>query len=127
MIAKYTVKIDVTKLDKSKFREYTLKDGHKVVEASVDVVIMDENKHAVVVKVDGTPIQGDGWRLEKVGFSVETQSKEEKDSKAESNFLGDTQQFKNTGDSQVSKQVAPADSSQIEYPEDEINPDDIPF
>ena len=24
-------------------------------------------------------------------------------------------------------QVAPADSSQIEYPEDEINPDDIPF
>jgi hypothetical protein len=115
---KFTIKLDVTKLNKDKFRTYEKKDGTKVIEASVDVVVMDESKHKVITKADGTPIQGDGWRLEKVGFLVETQSKEEKSNGVKDNFVGDVTEFKNT-DSQT--KVDKSDGV------DEINSEDIPF
>ncbi len=118
---KFTIKLDVTKLNKDKFRTYERKDGTKVIEASIDVIIMDESKHKVIVKGDGTPIQGDGWRLEKVGFLAETQTKEEKANAVSDNFVGDVTEFKNTGESQADKKVDNNDGV------DEINSDDIPF
>jgi hypothetical protein len=120
---KFTIKLDVTKLNKDKFRTYNRKDGTKVIEASIDVVVMDADKHKVIVKGDGTPVQGDGWRLEKVGFLAETPTKEEKANMADSNFVGDVTEFKNTGESQTDKKVDSSDG--VDSPlEDDGN---IPF
>ena len=119
LVRKTTIKIDVSKLDKSRFRTYEKKDGTKVTEASVDFIELDKTK--VITKSDGTPIQGDGWRLENVGFVVESQTKEERENKTDTQIVGNATRFVNVDENKSQE------SDTIEYPTDEISPDDIPF
>ena len=85
---KVSIKIDINKLDKSKIvkRTFTNKEGKEVEvkELSLEVIPLKEKK---LIK------EGDGWKLMKVGFVAEGQTKEERASQAKSNIVGDATQF----------------------------------
>lgn len=78
---------------------------------SLDIIPLKEPK--VKTKADGSAIQGDGWRLMKTHFVV--QSCKDKDIKMP--IIGDGSVFE-----KVEKETQEPD-----YPEDEISPDMIPF
>lgn len=109
-----TIEIDVMQLDKAKFREWKKGDGSTAKFCSMDIIYTD--KREPVKKKDGTPVQGGGKILYNVGFVV--QSKQNKD-EANGDIIGSIKEW-------VENQ--PEEQSQaIEYPEDDINPSDIPF
>jgi len=112
---KYSVTIDLSKINKSKIVENTFetKDGTKVTQKNykMDVIIQDSNKHKVIKATDT-------YLLKKIGFVCEGQTKEERAQKAESNFIGDVTAFDNIGGGET----APA------YPsEGSFDVDSIPF
>lgn len=98
------INFDATKLNKAKMR-----DG-KYVE--LEVFALKEKK--VKVKADGTPIEGDTWRLMKTHLVKQKGNKGE-----EMPIIGEGTEFETVD---VVEAKAPED-----YPEDNINPEDIPF
>ncbi len=111
---KTTLEIDVTKLDKSKFREFTRKDGSKAVIARVEFIELTD--HTVVTKQDGTPVQGNDSTLNKIGFVVEAQSPEQRAAKENGVTLGDATRWVNDTSSATQPVV-----------EDMIQGESIPF
>lgn len=111
-MGKLLCEIDLTKIDKSKIEDktYTNKEGQEVTKKVYKFEIV-QNKQAKVLK------ETDTYILEKTHFIVEGQTKEEKDRKAESNFIGEGIQFKYKNDNQ---------SMQEDYNQD-IEPSSIPF
>lgn len=85
---KISLNIDVLKITKSKLveRSYTNKDGVEIKQKDlkVDVIPLKEK---TVLK------EGDGWKLMKVGFVAEQQSKEEKANKTPSVIVGSATEF----------------------------------
>src|SRR3990167_10579178 len=85
---KISLNIDVLKITKSKLvdRSYTNKDGVEVKsrDLKVDVIPLKEKK---LIK------EGEGWKLLKVAFVAEQQTKEEKANKTPSVIIGDATQF----------------------------------
>lgn len=117
LVRKTTLEIDVTKLDKERFITYENKEGNTVKKMRVDLIETDQTK--VITNKDGEPIQGDGWRIENVGFVVETPTKEERQEKKNTEIVGNATRIVNTDDNQAPKKD--------DYNPDAINPDDIPF
>jgi hypothetical protein len=78
---------------------------------NLDVIPLKEPK--VKTKADGSPVQGDGWKLMKTHVVV--QSCKDKDIKMP--IIGDGCVF----------EKVEATEQEVEYPADDINPDDIPF
>lgn len=102
---KTTIEIDVTRLDKSKFREFTRKDGSKAIVATIDVVEMEDQK--VVLNKEGQPVKGNNSVLNNVGFAVQQQTKEEREN-SKYPILGDATRWVDDSSSAV-EDVAPAD------------------
>ncbi len=107
---KILITLDLSKINKSKItpRTFTNKDGQEITakDYKMEVIPLKESK---VVK------QGDGWNLVKTHFIVEGQTKEERDNKKESVFIGDGLQFVDTT------------SQEIEYPNEGSIDEQIPF
>jgi hypothetical protein len=120
---KTTLTIDVSKLDKTRFRTYEKRDGTKVVEASVDFIETDT--HQVKINKEGQPIEGDTWRLEKVGFVVETPTKEERTNKVNTQIVGNAERF--VDKEPANQATLPTEAVPVPYPTDDISPSDIPF
>jgi hypothetical protein len=111
----------VSKINKSKIteRKYTNKEGVEVVikELSLDIVPLKQSK---IIK------EGDTWTMVKTHFVAEPQTKEERENGQPSVILGDGIVFK--GKEKEAKSFYPsAPSDDIDYPSDDINPEDIPF
>lgn len=108
---KLSITIDVSKINKNKIteRKFTNSQGEEITvkEYRMDILPLKEEK---------TIKTGDGWEMVKSHFVVESPSKEEKDQKIKTPFLGDGIEFRLT---QPVEQV-------VDNTED-INPDDVPF
>lgn len=85
----------------------------KMHEGWVSLVKFDLKEPMVKTRKDNTPIEGDGWRLMKVGFVKQKGEKGE-----EMPIIGDVVEF---------QKVEEKPKEDVKYPEDDINPDDIPF
>lgn len=111
---KISITLNVGQISKNKIvdRKYTDKEGKEVVikELKLDIVPLREPKH---IK------NGDGWQMWKTHFVSEQQTDEEKKNQIKSKIIGDGIVFK--------KVEAEKKEDTVEYPEDEVNPDDIPF
>lgn len=104
------ISFDATKLDKSKMR-----DGKWV-----ELEKFDLKERKIKTKQDGTPIQGDGWTLMKVGFV-----KQKGEKGAEMPIIGEVVEFDresgSTGQTEGNKEVS------MGLSEDDIDVSDIPF
>lgn len=91
---KISIKIDLSKIDKTKIteRKYTNKEGVEVTikELALDIVPLKEKK---VIK------EGDTWTMVKTHFVAEPQTKQERDNGQPSVILGDGIVFENKGES----------------------------
>jgi len=103
---KFNLSIDVSKIQKERLRQnsFTTKDG-EVTQTLCDIVGIPLKERKLIK-------EGDGWNMYKVGFAVEKGKKEEA-----TNILGDIMEFEST-------KPLP---EKIEYPTEEISPEDIPF
>jgi len=113
-MTKTTLKLDLNKIDKNRIRVYTKKDGTEVKEYSVDFVEMGAKP---ITKSDGSIIEGDTWILNKVGFVVDTPTKEERDEKVKTNIIGDATRF----DTKTAQDI------NIDYSKGEIKKEDLPW
>lgn len=124
---KTTLTIDLTKIDKSRIetRTYTNREGVEVTvkEYKLDVVPLKQPR--ALKKGDGTLIAGDTWQLMETHFACESQTKQEREANKETVYIGKGVQLqdKNPAPAAAPQAAAPAP----EYPEEEINPEDIPF
>lgn len=95
------INFDATKLDKALMR-----DG-KYVE--LNIIPLKEKK--VKTKADGSPIQGDGWRLMKTHFVV--QANKDKDVKMP--IIGDGTEFEKTDTQPKTLSESDIDISEIPF------------
>lgn len=117
VIRRTTVEIDVMRLDKSKFREFTRQDGTVAKILTLDV--LETDTPAVVLKKDNTPVKGsNGSMLMNVGFVVQSQTKEEREAKKKSVTLGKVTEWKQD------EQPAAQDDNQTS-PDDDGNTIDV--
>lgn len=131
MAKKTTLKINLAQIDKNRIRTYKLKDGTEVKEYSVDLVETDSTK--VITKADGTPVAGDTWRLEKVGFVCNTPTKEERakakengDKFVDTQIIGNAERFVDYQSPREDNHASQEVKGEDDYG-DSINPDSIPF
>lgn len=121
-MSKISIKIDLGKIDKSKIteRKYMNKEGVEVVvkELALDIVPLKEKK---VIK------EGDTWSMVKTHFVAEPQTKEERANGQPSNILGDGIVFEDKLINKIVSVPMTKEEEEIEFPGDDINPDDIPF
>lgn len=106
---KLTITLELDKLDKTRIQErtYTNKEGVevKVREYKLDVVPLKEKK---------TITEGDTWKMVKTHFVCDAQTKEEREAKADTNFVGEAITFEDIDGN------APAQAAQL-------SEDEIPF
>lgn len=97
---KINVTLDLSKIDKTRIinRTFTNKNGEEVTvkEYKIEVIPLREPKF---IK------QGEGWNLMKTHFVVEGQTKEERQAKKQSVYVGEGLQFVNT------------ESQEVDYPD----------
>lgn len=131
---KINLKIDVSKLDKSRFKKntFTKQDGTEVNEINAEMVLVEKNEYRTIK--EGNKDNGTKWILKETHFIVEKRGKDE-----DSNYVGTGTQFFEVEESNQIKSVAPGYMSQSspnspkntptsdESTEEDINPDDIPF
>lgn len=90
---KISITIDLGKLDKTRInnRTFTNKDGQEVTvkEYKLDVVPLKEKK---LIK------EGDTWKMVKSHFVADSQTKEERENKTQTNFIGDGIMFEKKGE-----------------------------
>ena len=86
---KINITLNLSKIDKSKIveRSYEDKEGNTVVAKEYKVELIELKTPKFVTK-------GDNWEMFKTHFVVEAQTKEEKQNKVQSNFVGDGYQFR---------------------------------
>lgn len=101
---KISLTIDVSKIDKSKIveRKYTDKAGveHVAKEYKIDVVPLKAEKFVT---------EGSWGRMFKTHFAVQAQSKEERERKAGSVFVGDGFRFEKATSATENDAITPAD------------------
>lgn len=87
---KISITLDVSKIDKSKIvdKVYKDKDGNEITQKiyKFDAVPCKEVKFVA---------EGDTWIMKKTHFMAETQTKEERDAKKPTNYIGDGFRFEN--------------------------------
>lgn len=112
---KIIITIEVNKIDKNKIvsRTYQNSQGETVTvkELKLEIIPLNETKF---IK------EGDNYRLFKTHFVAEQLTAEERTNKVKSKILGSGVMFK-------SKEVKIEQEPPIEYPEEQIGPEDIPF
>lgn len=113
---KITINIDVSKIKKSRIEErtFTKKDnttGSKK-EYKLDIVPLAEPK---LIK------EGDGWKMMKTHFVVESPTKEERANKVKTDILGEGITFFDT------VATDPIQSETVEFPDTPAGDDDFPF
>lgn len=116
VIRRTTVEIDVMKLDKSKLREWKKNDGTTAKFLSLDIIETD--KQEAVTKKDGSKVQGGGRTLTNIGFVVQSKASKEEPN---GDIIGNVKEWKDG-----EEQPAPKEE-ELKYPEQDINPEDIPF
>ena len=107
--------IDVTKIDKTRIetRTYTGKDGEVTQKLyPVDIVLVDV---PTFIK------DFDDAKLVKVGFMVQGKTKEEREAKAKGISLCDVVEYQKK--EEKPKQVVEG----VDYPENDVAPENIPF
>lgn len=89
---KLILKIDLSKIEKSKIKErkFTDKQG-------VEHVAKEYTMELVELKAPKFVTQGEEWEMVKTHFLVDPQTKEEREAKKQSNFLGDGIVFNKKG------------------------------
>lgn len=110
MANKITVTLDANKArDLIETRKYTNKEGQEVEVKEIKCELVEMKPESQKVVYDHEKFQ-----LVKTHFAVKIQTKEEREAKADSVFVGEgiTQKWK---------------SDTVEYPAEDINPEDIPF
>lgn len=117
---KVSITLNVSKFNKDKITErtYTNNEGDEVrfKEYKVDLIPLKQPK---VIKT------GEGWVIKKTHFVVEAQTKEERNNKEPDNFVGEGFVFEKTEPVQSTRSSSVPDS--VDYPDEDINVDDIPF
>ncbi len=110
---KISITIDLNKVSKSKIkdRKWKSQTGQEIVakEIKLDVVPLKEKK---LIK------EGDTWIMYKTHFVSEEQTPEERNRNEKSKIIGDGITFEYKDKKEV---------EDIEYPSEEVNPEDIPF
>jgi single-stranded DNA-binding protein len=127
---KTTLTIDLTKIDKSRIetRTYTNREGVEVTVKDYKIDVVPLKQPRALQKADGTLIAGDTWQLMETHFACESQTKEEREANKETVYIGKGVQFQDKNPAPVAPVNAGEDTRQApEFPEEEINPDDIPF
>ena len=83
-MTKIMITLDLTKLDKSKIveRTYKNKDGEEVKQKLYKFDVVELNQQKVVAS-------GATWKMLKTHFCAEPQTKEEREAKKETVYLGD--------------------------------------
>ena len=120
---KISLTIDLSLLDKSKFRKITKNVDGVAKEVSVaDIEVVPSKEPKVVTKQDGTPVSGDTWELMKVGFITQKAEKLEDGTWEKTPILGDATAFRNKG-----TEPTKVDGTDVDYPQSDISPEDIPF
>jgi hypothetical protein len=122
-MSKITVTIDLTKIDKSRIQErkYTNKAGEEVTVKEYSMEVVPLKQPRALKKADGTLIEGATWQLMETHFACEAQTKAEREANKETVYIGKGTQLQ---DKAVASSNVPA---LPEFPEEEINPEDIPF
>ena len=119
---KISITLDVSKFNKGKIvdRVYTDKSGAQATrkEYKVELVRLKEPK---VIK------QTDTYIMKKTHFVKETQTKEERDQKLPSVYVGEGFTFEDPTPVNTVKQPPTIGNTGVEYPDDDINAEDIPF
>lgn len=108
---KFEITLDLSKIDKNRIinRTYKNKDG-------VDVTVKEYKLDVVELALPKTIKEGDTWTLAQTHFVTDAPTKEERTAKAKMNTLGKGVGFLDKKESQEDY-----------YPEDDINPSEIPF
>lgn len=118
---KISVTIDVSKIDKSKIvaNQWIDKSGvvHDEKNYTFDLVALKEPKHKTTTK--------SGWVVTKTHFASEAQTKEEREAKVESKYIGEGVQFEKEEDSRFNANGTA--KPQIDEFVEELSADDIPF
>ena len=117
---KLSLTIDVSKIDKDKIttNTYTDKNGNTVIQKLYRMEVIPLKQPKFIKETQS------GYKIVKTHFIVENQTKEEREAKKESNFLGDGIVF----------EKAESDSSEEKFKDfdkkdtlEDIDPEDIPF
>ena len=104
---KLVIELEVDKITKAKIveRRYTDKEGHEIIKKLYTFdAIVNEDEQPVVA-------EGETWVKRKTGFCAEQQTKEERESKAKSNYVGNVFVFE----------------KKLEVVKPEVKPEEIPF
>lgn len=124
-----TITLDLGKIDKTRIttRTYTNKEGVEVTvkEYKIDVAEV-QDQYKKMIKDGGT------WQIWKTHVVRDSQTKEERAAKTKAKVLGDGITFidPNERKAQFAREAVEAIKKQeptIQYPTEEINPNDIPF
>ena len=120
---KIMITIDLNKLDKERIniRKYTNKEGEEVIikEYKMEVVPL---KKKILIKT------GDTWKLDKTHFVCDKQTKEEREEKKETNFLGSGVQFSQLEDMDLEDINLEENKEEESQTEEDINlEEDLPF
>lgn len=105
--------IDLSKIDKSRIvkRTYTTKDG-------TEMTAMDYKFEVVPLKQESFIKEGQGWKMFKTHFLAQAQTKEEREAKKDTVFIGDGIRF-DFDDSPKEDTATP--------PDDKLDDTSIPF
>lgn len=114
---KLKIKLDVSKIEKDKIvaRTYTNKEGQEITSQDLELEVV-ELKEKKLIK------EGDTWNLYKTHFVTHPSIKNDDGTYTNGTIIGDGVSFEDKG----ATSTAPA-AAMPEYPEEEINPADIPF
>jgi len=110
---KIIIKIDVSKIDKSKIKTetFTTKEGETVTKKILELEAVPLNETKLIK-------DGDTYQLHKTHFIVESQTKEERVNKVKSKIIGDGLMFTNKSKVEAKEDI---------YQTEELDPNDIPF
>lgn len=119
-MSKVSITLDVSKFNKSKIteRKYINKAGVEVTEKNYKVDLIPLNQVKVIKETDT-------YVLKKTHFVVEAQTKEERAAKKPQVYVGVGMQFDEPLKNKPRNENVVSDG--IEYPDDDINAEDIPF
>lgn len=99
---KVSITLDLSKIDKTRIlpRSYKTKDGEEQTakEYKVELIELKEPKQIA---------QGDWGKMIKTHFVVQTQTKEEREAKAPSVYIGEGFKFERPQDNQITKADVP--------------------
>ena len=114
---KISITIDVTKINKNKIHEKKyIKNGEEVVSKNYKLDVVPLKTVSVVAS-------GENWVMKKTHFVAETLTKEEREKGVETNYIGSGFKFEKK-EPVVQQTPEPVENN---YPQDQIELEDIPF